>query len=188
MEGTLDNLWNLLGIPAVWGSILTVTTIVLGVIIKRFIDHAFESQLERIKDLQTQDTFVRELYAENLRKYASEQAQALRQAYLLLFEPHSSNISAEGMVFDGKLETAIQTIMRPLREHVGWLDEATIRRINQVCNYISNFKGLAPEDLKKDKVKFFNETETARQFVKVDKIAFRIGLIIHPLEERKQLE
>lgn len=188
MEGTLDNFWKLLGIPAVWGSILTVIMIVTGVIIKKLIDHALESQMVKIKEFQTQDTFLRELYAENLRKYASEQAQALRQAYLLLIEPHSSNIDTEGKGHDEKLETAIQTIMGPLREHGGWLDESTIKKINQVCSYISDFKGRPPEELKKDKVTFYNETEMARQFVKADKIAFRRGLISRPLQERKQEE
>jgi hypothetical protein len=185
MEDVLNKIWNLLGIPAVWGSILTVTTVVMGVVLKRLIDHALESQLEEIKALQTQDAFVRELYAENLKKYAGEQAQALRQAYLLLFEPHSSNVSAVGKSHEEQLDMAIQMIMQPLRKYAGGLDESTIKKINSVCNYLAEFKGQPPEELRKEKVSIYNETEMARQFVKVDKIAFRLGLIRRPLEERR---
>lgn len=186
MEEILSKIWGLLGIPAVWGSILTLITVGMGVLFKRLIDHELEVQLKKIEALQTQDVFVRELYAEGIKEYSREQTQALRQAYLILFQPHSSTVSTAGLGFEEQLDTAIQVVMEPLRNHVGLLDESTIRKINSVQNYLLNFKGRTPEELKKEKSNFYNETEVARQFVKVDKIAFRCGLISRPLEERDQ--
>ena len=141
MVDALREIWNLLGIPAVWGSILTVIIIATGIVLKRFIDHSFESQLEKLKESQTQDAFIRDLYAENLKKYSSEQAQGLRQAYLLLFESHSSTVIDEKKSHDEQLEMAIQMIMKPLRDYAGGLDESTIKKINSVGNYL---RGVHP--------------------------------------------
>jgi hypothetical protein len=144
------------------------------------------------KDLQAEvarltewQVFVRELYVEGIRKYSSEQAQALRQAYLLLFEPESSTVSVFGKDRQELLDTAIQGIMQPLREHVGVLDESTIKKIYSVQNQLLNLKGRTQDEWKKKKQEFFTETEVARQFIKADKIAFRLGLISRPLRERR---
>lgn len=130
--------------------------------------------------------FVRELYAEGIREYSTEQAQGLRQAYLLLFEPESSTISLAGKDTKDIFETAIQEIMQPLRKHVGLLDESTIAKIYSVQNWLLEFKRRNPAEWKKKRQDFFTETEKTRQFIKADKIAFRLGLISRPLSERRQ--
>ncbi len=149
------------------------------------IKHKFEVELEKMKSLQTQDVFVRELYASGIREYSSEQAYALRQAYLLLFEPLSSAVNSAGKDLEERMDMAIQSVMQPLRKHVGLLDESTIENIYDVQKWLLELKGKAPEELKKSKNDLFNVIDMARQFVKADQIAFRLGLIHRPLANRR---
>ena len=79
MDRIFQDSFRLLGTPAVWGGILNVTTIVMGIILKQVIDHALTAQLEKIKELQQETTFLRELYAEGIKTYATQQAQGSRQ-------------------------------------------------------------------------------------------------------------
>lgn len=58
------------------------------------IQHEFEIKLESFKSLLGQDVFVRELYADGIRQYSSEQAYALRQAYLVVYEPSASELDS----------------------------------------------------------------------------------------------
>jgi len=47
--------FNMLAMPAVWGGILTITTIAIGIVLKQLVGHAFAAPLEkikRIKDMQ----------------------------------------------------------------------------------------------------------------------------------------
>jgi hypothetical protein len=136
---------------------------------------------EQIKSFYAQDAFVRELYIDPLRQYCHEQAYALRQAYLLLYEPASSSSGSEKMALEARLDMATQLVMEPLRKHIIWLDEATHRRITDVHNKILDMKGRTTEEFNKKKIDIFNETDTARQFVKVDRVAYRLGLIGNPL-------
>ena len=119
---------------------------------------------------------------QDIKGYSSKQALALREAYLLFFEEsHSSRTDIIGEDFHTKLDKTIQMVMTPLRQHLGILDEGTIRKIYDVQHYLHKFESL--EDLKKEKIEFFNETDMARQFVKADQIAFRLGLISQPLSK-----
>jgi septal ring factor EnvC (AmiA/AmiB activator) len=124
--------------------------------------------------------FIRELYADGLREYAIQQAQGLRQAYLILFEPESSTISVATKTFPERIEMAIEQVMKPLRDHLGILDEETIKQIYAVQNELLK-SPLLVEDSKQD---FLDATEQARQFVSLDKIAWRLGLITKPFERR----
>jgi len=186
MDSIIRDIFHLLGFPAVWGGILTVTTLAMGVVLKQFMDHALKAQLAKIKEFQLQDRFVRDLYAQGIKNYSTKEAQALRQAYLLLFEPSSSAVDGPSKDFQGQMELAIQIVMQPLRNHVGWLDESTIQKVYSVQDKLLEFKSGTPEEMKQQKNSFFNLTETTRQFVKADKIAFRLGLINRPLEQKDQ--
>jgi hypothetical protein len=123
-----------------------------------------------------------ELYSEGIKEYSSEQAYALRQAYLLLYEPHSSMHGSADKDKDARLEDAIQLVMHPLRKHLGRLDEPTIRRIYEVQKELLDLRGKSPEEFRKQKNHLFNATEVARQWVKADRIALRLGLIRSALD------
>lgn len=186
MDKIIQDVFHVLGIPAVWGGILTVTVLAMGAVLKQLLDHALKAQLEKIKELQRQGSFLRDLYAQAIKNYSTEQAQALRHAYLLLFEPRSSTVDRVPDDFQEQLELAIQIVMKPIRKHLGWLDEPTIRKIYSVQHKLLECKGRTPEEMKREKNDLFDVTETARQFVKADKIAFRLGLISQPLEQKDQ--
>jgi hypothetical protein len=129
----------------------------------------------------TEAAFLRGLYVDGIKAYATQQAQGLRQAYLLLFEPESSIVlEATTKGFADRLDLARQLVMRPLRDHLGILDEETIHRIYDIQTILLQ----APDRVKEQKQKFFQETDSARQFVKVGEIARRLGLITQPFEKR----
>ena len=114
--------------------------------------------------------YVREHYV-GIKEYSSEQAEALRQAYLTLFEDReSSRLSTD------KVESIIENVLAPLRRHIGTVDELTSRKIYAVANYLRGFRGRENELIQK-KIPFWEITERARRFVKADKIAYRLGLV-----------
>ena len=185
MGEVVEKIWKLLEIPAIWGGILTVVVVGMGVLLKQVIAHMLDAQLQRIKNLQTveltEKVFVRDLYIDGIKDYSSKQALALREAYLLFFEEsHSGRQDIAGKDFDIKLNETVQMVMTPLRKHLGILDEETIKKIYDVQHYLYKFQSL--EKLKSQKIEFFNVTDMARQFVKADQIAFRLGLIKEPLK------
>lgn len=140
----------------------------------------------RTEILHTQHIFVRELYADGIAEYSSRQAQALREAYLILFEPQSSSDSAvKGKDFEERVNTAIPLVMKPLREHLGLLDESTIKKVYSVRDDLLNFRKCQQEEADVEKGVFFDKTEEARKFVKADEIAFRLGLISQTLRGKE---
>jgi len=149
------------------------------------IQHSFEIQLKRMESLQAQAAFLRELYSSGLREYSTSQAHGLRQAYLYLFEPISSNPISDGQPWEVRLEMAVQAVMKPMRDSIGLLDEETIQRIQGVQNELLALRGKPPEEVRREKNDVFKATDVARQFVKAHKIAYRLGLTDDPLEERK---
>ena len=185
------------------------------------IKHEFEA-------LRLQHTFVRELYA-GIETYSIEQAQALRQAYLLLYEPDSAwhqeslgsttswadpskrhyiyqilpgfgaklsdsseeNVEGkrvwelEGKPLEELVDKAVRTVMEPLRKHIGLLDRETLKEIYDVQHKLLDLKDKAPKERRRGKNTILDVTETAWQFVKADRIAFRLGLIDRTPEERR---
>jgi len=120
--------------------------------------------------------YVREHYA-GIKEYSSAQAEALRQAYLALFEgPESSRLSTD------RVESVIENVLAPLRRHLGSIDELTSRKIYAVANYLRDFKGRE-NDLTQKRIAFWEITEIARRFVKADKIAYRLGLVNRIMKE-----
>lgn len=151
------------------------------------IQQEFAVQLKKMESLQAEAAFTRELYGSGLREYSTAQAGGLRQAYLLVFEPSAASVPCEGKDFDERLNMALQAVMQPLRSYIGLLDEETIRRIHQVHNRLLELRAKTPGDVMREKLKIFNAADEARQHVKADMIAFRLGLIQKPLGRGEQL-
>lgn len=172
----------------------------------RAIEENFEEVLRQLK-LQTKATeeikdgfvkeqnslaFLREQYAV-IAIYSNEQALALRQAYLLLYEPDSSedNVQGkrvwelEGKPLEALVDKAVGAVMDPLRKNIGQLDEPTSIKIYEVQDKLLGLKDKTPEERDKEKNRVLDATETARQFVQRDKIFVRLGLIDRTLEERR---
>lgn len=149
------------------------------------IRYKFEVQLKTMEALQAQHIFVRELYSEGIKEYSSEQGFSLRQAYLLLYQPHSCSSNHKDKRLEERLEVAIETVMQPLRKYIGILDESTIKEIYETQDFLLKMRGNDEKEVKRKKNNVFNLTDVARKFVKLDKIAYRIGLIDSQLAERR---
>jgi hypothetical protein len=130
--------------------------------------------------------YVRQHYA-GIKEYSSAEAEALREAFLVLFEPENSRLSANVGSPDERLNSAIENVLGPLRRHLGLVDELTAKKIYAVGNYLRNFKGRETE-LTKNKITFWEITERAKRFVKADRIAYRLGLVNRILEEIKMVK
>lgn len=189
MEDILIKVWELLGVPQIWGGILTVVIIAVGIFLKQLIEHSLSAQLEKLKAIHDEDTFIREQYV-NLKDYSNQQAIALRSSYLLLFEPEAYEIDVNNKSFEEQLDIAISKIMKPVRDHIGLLDNLTTAKIYSIQNYLLGFKGSnnpkIRDELVAEKQNFWKQTEDAIKFVRVDQIAHRIGLISRTLEDRRK--
>lgn len=144
-----------------------------------------ESIRYELESLQAQHIFVRELYSEGIKNYSSEQGFSLRQAYLLLYQPHSCSSNHKDKKLEERLETAIESVMQPLRKYIGILDEETIEEIYEVQDFLIKMRGNDEKEVKRKKNELFNLTDVTRRSAKLHKIAYRIGLIESRLEERR---
>jgi hypothetical protein len=201
MEDMLNTIWKFLGLPQIWGAILTIIILAGGVLFKRLIDHTFEVQLERvkalhddqlekIKSLHSEDVFLREQYA-GIKDYSTKQTRALREAYLLIFEPGSSTLDIARKGFHERLATANQMVMQPLRENQSILDRSTEEEIYSISRYLlDEFENISQADLPKalatKKHTFFPMTQKVRDLITPDQIAYRLGLISQTLETRRR--
>jgi hypothetical protein len=150
-------------------------------LLKKDLAEDLEAFKVELQNASTEAVFVRELYVDGIKEFATQQAQGLRQSYLLLFEPPSSTVpDATSKSFAERLEMARQLVMAPLRNHLGILDEETIQKILFVHETLLQ----APAIMEGQKQKLFQTTELARQFIPADRIAWRLGLISRPFERR----
>jgi ribosome-binding ATPase YchF (GTP1/OBG family) len=148
---------------------------------------ATEEIKQEFQSMQEQQAFLRDLYASAIREYSSKQAHALRQAYLMVFEPFSASVNTSERDFEERVAMAVQFVMQPLREHLGILDKATIGKIYSVQNELLDMKGEPAEERLNRKINFFAKTDSAVEYVKADQIAFRLGLIKKPLESKAEI-
>jgi hypothetical protein len=148
--------------------------------------NATEEIKEEFESMQKQQAFLRDLYASAIRDYSSKQAYALRLAYLLLFEPFQASVDAAEKDFEERVAMAVQLVMQPLREHLGILDKATVGKIYSVQNELLDMKGKPAEERVNRKINFFSQTDSAIEYVKADQIAFRLGLLTKPLENKTE--
>ncbi len=148
--------------------------------------------IEGIKAAHAQEAFVRDLFV-SIRRYAGEQAYALRRAYLTLYEGQTANgLPVDEADAEDRLTRALDLIIGPLRSHIGYLDEPTMDKIYNVRSALEQKLRKKPIDEFIDgKQTVFGETENARKFVKADRIAFRLGLIqcvLTPAQEEQSCQ
>lgn len=153
--------------------------------ISESIRYQFDVQRKVLESLQAQHSYVRESYSQGIKEYSSEQGYSLRQAYLLLYQPHSFSIGVKHTKIEERLEEAIEIVMQPLRKHIGLLDESTIEQIYKTQELLLSIKGCDDEEVRRKKNEVFNLTDVTRKYIKADKIAYRIGLIDYQLRERE---
>ncbi len=152
------------------------------------IKSGFSEELEKLKALLGQNVFIRDLYGSSIKEYSSEQAAALRQVYLILYEPRSSMLDVSGKSNDERLDQALNVLMQPFRKYIGVLDEETIAAVYGAHNELLKLRGADPATFLEEKNRVFDTTEVTRQFVKVDRIALRLGLIERALGKPEREE
>lgn len=181
MESLLTSFWNVLRLPQVWGFILTFLVIAISWFIKGWIQHSLEVSLEKMKFSHSDLELFREHYS-GIKDYSSIQAEALRQSYLILFEPSASILADADQSLEMRLELAIDNILKPLRSNLGIIDENTAKKIYALANFLRNYKGRA-EELKNKKISIYDMSDSIRKYIKVDRIAYRLGIVNHFLKE-----
>jgi len=181
MEAILRELWSILGLPQVWGIIVTVVIIGVAWLLKGLIQHSLDLSLEKMR-LDSRDIeFFREHYS-GLKDFASVESVALRQSYLEIFEPMNCKLTHEDDEPSARLQIAIENILNPLRENLGVLDESTASKIYSMSNYLRGYVGKE-EELGGAKNLLFMISESVRKYIRADRIAFRLGLVSHLLNE-----
>ena len=86
---------------------------------------------------------------------------------------------------DERLTAALTLLMQPLRKHLGILDEPTLAKIYGVQDELLKLRGADADKFTSRKNHVFDTIEVARQFVKADKIALRLGLIQRALGKQE---
>jgi hypothetical protein len=133
---------------------------------------AIEERKAKLAATANELEYIRQYYA-GIMEYSSRQAAALRKVYLDL---------GEGEPDRAKIDSAYETLMEPLRLHLGLVDESTNQKIYAIANYINDFKDREAE-LKQNKSRLWQITESGRKFVKTDRIAYRLGLVNRLLDD-----
>jgi hypothetical protein len=97
-------------------------------------------------------------------------------------------LDVSGKSNDERLDQALNVLMQPFRQYIGVLDEETIAAIYGAHNELLKLRGADPATFLEEKNRVFDTTEVTRQFVKVDRIALRLGLIERALGKPEREE
>lgn len=197
MQDVLRSLWSALGVPQLWGLILTLVVVVAVAIIKLFIDGAMKNQATKFTDTLQRETarqieifkselqktteeqkFVLSQYA-SIATYVQEQYAGLTRAYMRLFEWEGA--TATGEAFAKIALKADNDVMVPFRRYQPFLDEQTMNKIFYIHNILAQFQDTpspgAIERLRNWKAEFYENIDGARALLQPEQILKRKGII-----------
>lgn len=181
MEDLLKQIWQWMGIPQVWGAVLTLLCLVIVFFLKKVIDQLGERQKADREMLDKQFADIVE--------YVKEQAVGLIKAYLKIFEGKDA-INAKGKEFAGIVEEADNDLMKPMRRYSAKLDEETKAKIFSVHNILAQYYPEASDEavaaFKKRKVEFYAQIEDAQKALRPDLILYRLGVTSRTLRNGKR--
>lgn len=176
MEDTLGQIWRLMGIPQIWGAVLTVIFLAIAFLLKKLIDQLAEKYKADREILNEQFTDIAE--------FVKEQSVALAKAYLRIFEG-KVGLDAHGKKFSEMVEEADNELMKPLRQFSVKLDDETKNKIFRVHNILAQYYPDASSDsieaFKKRKVEFYKLIDDTTQVLRPDLILSRLGVVSRPL-------
>lgn len=197
MQDILRSIWSALGVPQLWGLILTLVVGIAVAVIKLFIDRAMTKQATKFADtLQREAARQIELLKAELQKTAEEQKFVLSQyasiatyvqeqyvglirAYIRLFEGEGA--TATGEDFAKIALKADNDIMTPFRRYQPLLDEQTSNKIYYIHNILAQFQDNPNPDtiehFRNWKTKFFDTISDARTLLQPEQILKRKGII-----------
>ncbi len=180
MVDLLKQIWQWMGIPQVWGAILTLLMLMIVFFLKQLISQWREKQRTDLSVLTTQ-------YAD-IAEYVNEQSVGLIKAYLKIFES-KEGLDAQGIQFSNIVVKADNDLMEPLRKYQAKLDNDTIAKILNVHNILAQYYPEASNEainkFKSRKNDFYVISDEVRRFIKPDMILNRIGLVSKPLKKAR---
>jgi hypothetical protein len=182
MEVALKQIWEWMGIPQVWGAILTLLVLVIGYLLKRLVDQRMEKQRADLEALTNQFADIAE--------FVKEQSTGLITAYVKLFERKEA-IDARGKQFMELVADADNDLMKPLRKYQAKLDDETKAKIFNIHNILAQYypdaSDEAIEEFKTRRAEFYARIEDAQRFLRPDLILYRLGVVSRKLQERGQV-
>lgn len=178
MEEALKQIWEWMGIPQVWGAVLTLLILAVAFWFKKLIDQRIEKQKADHEALMDQ-------YAD-ISGFVKEQSVGLITAYVKIFERKDA-VNAQGKQFTEIIAEADNDLMKPLRKYQAKLDDETKAKIFNIHNILAQYypdaSDEAIEGFKRHKAEFYILIDDAQRFLKPDHILHRLGLVSRRLRE-----
>jgi hypothetical protein len=181
MEEALREIWRLMGIPQVWGAVLTILFLAIAFLLKKLIDQRAEKQNADREMLHNQFADIAD--------FAKEQSVGLIKAYLGIFEGKDA-VEAEGKQFAEIVEKADNDLMKPVRKYSAKLDDKTKAKIFAIHNILAQYypdpSNEAIAVFKKRKVEFYAKIDDAQKALRPDLILHSLGLVSRTLPDKRR--
>lgn len=182
MENAFKQIWLWMGLPQVWGAVLTLLASAIIYLLKKLIEQLIEKRKADRDVLAEQFTDIAE--------YAKEQSVALTKAYLRIFESREG-ADAHGRKFAETIAKADNDLMTPLRAYEAKLDDDTRAKIFSVHNILAQYYPESSDDavaaFRARKVEFYAQIEDAQRFLRPDLILYRLGITSQILRKQKEV-
>ncbi len=181
MEEALKQVWHWMGIPQIWGAVLTILFLAIVFLLKKLIDQRAEKRKADRELVNKQFTDIAE--------YVKEQSVALTKAYLGIFEGKDA-LDAQGKQFSEIVEKADNELMKPLRKFSAKLDDETKNKIFHIHNILAQYYPEPSRDaiqgFKERKGEFYRLVNDTTEFLRPDLILSRLGVVSRPLGARRK--
>jgi len=197
MQDVLKGIWSALGVPQLWGGILTLIVILAVWVIKVVVDRALKNQAAEFANrLQTETARQTLEFQASLQKavedqkliqsqyggiaaYVQEQYASLIDAYVRLFEDEGARTTpAEFAKIAAKADN---DVMRVFRKYQPLLDRQTSEKIYYLHNILAQFTSDPSADaiqrFRSWKAEFFNHIRDVQDIAKPELILYRRGII-----------
>jgi hypothetical protein len=172
MVEELKEIWNWLGVPAVWGAVLTLVTLALLYLLKGWFS-------ERAEKRKADHQLLANQFA-GIPDFVEQESKALIKAYVDIFES-KDGIDAKGKHFMSIVAKADNDLMKPFRAFRSRLDDETKAKIFAVHNTLAQYYPDASDEaiarFKHRKVEFYAQIEDATNSLNPDLILHRLGLV-----------
>jgi hypothetical protein len=179
MKEAFEQIWGAMGIPQVWGGVLTILLLGIAFLLKKLIGVMADKYAADRKTLNAQFADIGE--------FVKIQSVALIKAYVRIFEGEDA-LDAEGKRFSALVEKADNELMKPLRQFEAKLDDDTKNKIFYVHNILAQFypdaSTEAIKSFKSRKGEFYRLIDGTIKALRPDLILNRLGVVSQPLKGR----
>jgi hypothetical protein len=179
MKEAFGQIWGAMGIPQVWGAVLTILLLGIAFLLKKLIGV--------VTDRYKADREILNAQFADIGEFVKIQSVALIKAYVGIFEGKDA-LDAEGNRFSESVEKADNELMKPLRQFEAKLDDDTKSKIFLIHNILAQFYPYAsPEAIKSFKSRkgeFYRLIDEAIKALRPDQILNRLGVVSRQLRSR----